>query len=494
MKREKSKKGLGAMLLLGGIVIGLVLGAGMNWTNPLQAEPPKSGNETTESGDTNSEAVNSLFAISNAFADVAARVNPSVVTISTQTTVDNIPNGFAELFRFRDPNGRRQQSGLGSGVILNENGIILTNNHVIAKADDIVVRLLDGREFDAEVKGTDPRTDLAVIQIDTGERLPTVEIGNSDVTRVGEWVLAIGSPLEAAFAHTVTSGIVSAKGRTGVGLTAYEDFIQTDAAINPGNSGGALVNLRGELIGINTAIASRSGGSIGIGFAIPSNLAEKVMTDILQRGKVVRGWLGVQIGNVSPGYARQNNLPTSEGVIISSVVVGGPADKAKLEAGDLVTAIDGKRIRNATELSTRVGASEPGTRISMSIIRDGDDRTLTVVLEEFPEDETSLSFDNSFRFENLGFQIEALTPQLREEFDLLDRDRGGLVTSVRARGVAERHGLQVGDLVVRLNREDINSARQLADSISDLRPGDPVALLILRNNRKVFLTFDVPSQ
>ena len=491
MKREKSRSGLGFMLLLGGIVIGLVLGAGLNWTHPVQAESPGAGNE---SGDTNSDAVSSLFAISNAFADVAEQVNPSVVTISTQTTVDNVPSGFADLFQLRDPNGRRQQSGLGSGVILQSNGIILTNNHVIASADDIVVRLLDGREFDAEVKGTDPRTDLAVIQIDTGERLPTVEIGNSDATRVGEWVLAIGSPLEAAFAHTVTSGIVSAKGRTGVGLTAYEDFIQTDAAINPGNSGGALVNLRGELIGINTAIASRNGGSIGIGFAIPSNLAQKVMTDILERGKVVRGWLGVQIGNVSPGYARQNNLPTSEGVIISSVVVDGPADKGNLEAGDIVTAIDGKRIRNATELSTRIGATEPGTRIDLSIIRDGNNRTLSIRLEEFPEDESTLAFDDPFRFENLGFQVEALTPRLREEFDLLDRDRGGLVTSVRARGVAERHGLQEGDLIVRLNREDIINARQLANAIGDLRSGDPVALLVLRNNRKVFLTFDVPSQ
>ncbi len=494
MSEQKRRRGLGLILLLGGIIVGLVLGAGMDLTNSVLADALSEAEEATESTESSpDEAVSSLFAISNAFADVAAEVNPSVVTISTQTTVETVPNGFAEFFQFRDP-GPRPQSGLGSGVIVRQDGIILTNNHVVTNADNIVVRLLDGREFEAEIRGTDPRTDLAVIKISAGEQLPAIDIGDSDATRVGEWVLAIGSPLEAAFAHTVTSGIVSAKGRTGVGLTAYEDFIQTDAAINPGNSGGALVNLKGELIGINTAIASRSGGSIGIGFAIPARLARKVMSDILERGKVVRGWLGVQIANISQGYARQNNLSSSEGVYITSVLVDGPADKAGLEAGDIVVAIDGKRIRNATELSTRIGATEPDTRISMAIIRNSREREVTVLLEEFPEDEAPLSLNNAFQFQSMGFEVESLTAELRRDYDLSERDRGALVTRVRERGVADRHGLQEGDLIVRLNRQEIGAARQLSSLISELRPGDPLALLILRNNRKVFLTFDVPEE
>lgn len=491
------------LMVLCGVVIGLVLAAGINITGDAAADVPglpagDSGEPAPAPAPIDPAATSSLMALSNAFADVAEAVNPAVVTISTKTTVrgPNMTSPLEQFFRFQLPQqGERVQTGLGSGVIVREDGVILTNNHVIANADDIVVKLLDGREFEAEVKGLDPRTDLAVITIAVDGDIPAVELGDSDAMRVGEWVLAIGSPLQAEFAHTVTSGIVSAIGRTGVGLTPYEDFIQTDAAINPGNSGGALVNLRGKLIGINTAIASRSGGSIGIGFAIPSNLARKVMTDILEKGKVVRGWLGVQIGNITPGLAKQNDLSSSDGVFISSVVEDGPADKGGLEAGDIVLEIDGKRVRNTTELSTKIGATEPGTRVSMKILRDGREKNIDIRLGEFADDGSIVSNSGaSGSFDQLGFDVQDLSSQLRRQFDLEADEDGVAVTAVVENSVAARSGLRIGDVIQKVNRNRVSSVQQLTSIINGLQPGDPVALFVKRENKRIFIPLDIPRR
>ncbi|MGH1362219.1 MAG: DegQ family serine endoprotease [Calditrichia bacterium] len=490
---KKSIRGYGLLLVLCGVVIGLVLASGLGVSNNLVASPD------APAAPMPSPVEPSMMTMSNAFADVAEKVNPAVVTISTETLRKSRQGNpfsgspFEDFFRNMVPNQDQRMQGLGSGVIVKSSGIILTNNHVIDKADNIKVRLLDGSEYEAEVKGTDPRTDLAVLQI-KASNLPSVEIGNSDAMRVGEWVMAIGSPLQAEFASTVTAGIVSAKGRTGVGLTVYEDFIQTDAAINPGNSGGALVNLKGELIGINTAIASRSGGSIGIGFAIPSNLANKIMNDIVEKGKVVRGWLGVGIGEVTPGLAEMYDLPNDEGVLINQVLPNGPAEKAGMEAGDLITAINGKRLKNPTELTTKIGSTAPGTAMEFTIYREGDKRTINVTLDEYKDDAQPLANAQSDdrAYDTLGLELRSVDNNLRQRFGLRRGDQGVVITSIEEGSSAERAGLQVGDLIHRLNRNSINSLNDFMAVMSKLEPGQTVAMYLKRDGRRLFTSFELP--
>ncbi|MCB0304229.1 MAG: PDZ domain-containing protein, partial [Calditrichaeota bacterium] len=313
-----------------------------------------------------------------------------------------------------------------------------------------------------------------------------------------EWVLAIGSPLEENFAHTVTAGIISAKGRTGVGLTQYEDFIQTDAAINPGNSGGALVNLKGELIGINTAIASRSGGNIGIGFAIPSNLASKVKSDIITRGKVVRGWLGVNIRDITPEFAKMYDLKTDEGVLIREVVQDGPAEAAGVQAGDVVVALDGKKIRNVTELSTKVGSTEPDKTVKLEVLRDGKTKEIAVKLGEFPEDENLLAGGSSIRggaqkVSSLGFEVKDLNDNLRRAYDFSSSDEGVVITSISESSIAARAGLQEGDLIVKINRDFVENLGDFQKVLDTLEPGDAVAFFLKRGDRKLVVDFIVPK-
>lgn len=499
---RKRLTGFSIVLVLAGIVMGLILASGLNWTGHLTADAPdqpkgEEGITQTSPGTANLDGQSILNALSNAFSDVAEKVTPAVVTISTETVIKGRPVSpywfpFDDFFGQRMPERDFTQQGLGSGVIVQPGGVILTNNHVVHKADNIVVKLMDGRQFKAEVKGTDSRTDLAVLKIDASN-LPAISIGNSDAVRVGEWVLAIGSPLQEEFAHTVTSGIVSAKGRTGVGLTQYEDFIQTDAAINPGNSGGALVNLKGELIGINTAIASRSGGNIGIGFAIPANLANKVMSDILSKGKVVRGWLGVQISNITPDIAKMYGLDnTSEGVFIREVVKDSPAETAGLQAGDIVLEVSGKKVRNATELSTLVGSTDPRSTVSLKVLRDGKEREFKVKLAEFPEEEPQLAGSERRSVESLGLQVENVSPELRRRYELRNTE-GVVITSVQQGSVAARAGLQEGDVITRLNRQNVRSISEFNRVIADLKAGDPVVLYVLRGDRRFIVNFNLPK-
>ena len=495
-----------ALLVFAGIVIGIILASGLGLTGNINADNPEKPGIEAKAGDNDSAPEQpttpsnaALYALSDAFANVAAKVNPAVVTISTETTVHNSQNFRGTPFEnfFRGMPEDYTQRGLGSGVIIDSDGVILTNNHVVDKADDIIVRLIDGRELKAEVKGTDPRTDLAVIKIDASG-LPFVKLGNSDEVRVGEWVLAIGSPLEENFAHTVTAGIISAKGRTGVGLTQYEDFIQTDAAINPGNSGGALVNLKGELIGINTAIASRSGGNIGIGFAIPSNLASKVKSDIITRGKVVRGWLGVNIRDITPEFAKMYDLKTDEGVLIREVVQDGPAEAAGVQAGDVVVALDGKKIRNVTELSTKVGSTEPDKIVKLEVLRDGKTKEIAVKLGEFPEDENLLAGGSSIRggaqkVSSLGFEVKDLNDNLRRAYDFSSSDEGVVITSISESSIAARAGLQEGDLIVKINRDFVENLGDFQKVLDTLEPGDAVAFFLKRGDRKLVVDFIVPK-
>ncbi|HQU71642.1 MAG: Do family serine endopeptidase [Calditrichaeota bacterium] len=486
-------------LLLAGLVIGLVLSAGVNLQFQVRAEEePKADPAPQERLPQDDLAA--ITALSNAFANVIEKANPAVVTITTETVVSARESPFffpfEDFFGGHSPRGERRQSGLGSGVIVRASGIILTNNHVVAQADDIVVRLIDGREFKAEVKGTDELSDLAVLHIDA-DNLPSLPFADSDRTRVGEWVLAIGSPLQPEFAHTVTSGIVSAKGRTGVGLSTLEDFIQTDAAINPGNSGGALVNLRGELVGINTAIASRSGGNIGIGFAISANLAEKVMTDILERGGVQRGYLGIQMSEMSGALAEVYQAPTSEGVLVTEVVSNSPASEAGILPEDIVLAIDARKVRNMSELRTYIGARGPGQTVTLTVLRNGKSREFRVTLAAFPEANpiagNSAPQDNRpAGIEQLGMEVRPLDGNLRRRLDLDEDLSGVLVSAVQPGSVVAQAGLRRGDVIEKINRNGVGSVEDLRNALSRLSAGDAVVFFVRRDGRRIPVDFNLP--
>lgn len=344
------------------------------------------------------ESITLLGNLSGAIAEVAEAARPAVVNISTTSTVTVEQNPFGNMFN--DPFFRRffgdqfdhghkrkyKSSALGSGVIVTGDGYILTNNHVVKGADEIKVTLFDKREFKGKVVGTDPRTDLAVIKIKAKD-LPTLRLGESGKLKTGDVVLAIGNPF--GLNQTITMGIVSAVGRSNIGLADLEDFIQTDAAINPGNSGGALVNSSGELVGINTAIFSTSGGYMGIGFAIPTDMARSVMDSIIKSGKVVRGWLGVSIQDLTPDLAASLDIKETSGALISGVEKDSPADKAGLKRGDLITGVNGKKVADSTSLRNMISAAAPGTKVSVAIIRDGKKQAKTVTLGEYNESKTA---------------------------------------------------------------------------------------------------------
>lgn len=323
------------------------------------------------------EAVDILTKNNQAMVEVVAAVKPSVVNISSTKTIRRrgMPSPFfndpffkrffGDEFRSFEMPKEYKQSGLGSGVIVDKDGYILTNNHVVKGADEIKVKLSDEREFKGKVIGVDPKTDLAVIKIDSNH-LPVIKLGDSDKLQVGETVIAIGNPF--GLSHTVTSGIVSATGRANVGIADYEDFIQTDAAINPGNSGGALVNVRGELVGINTAIFSTTGGYQGIGFAIPSNMTKVVMDSLIKKGKVIRGWLGVTIQPLTPDLAKQFNLKDKKGVLVADVVEDSPAEKTGIERGDVIVEFDGKKVDDVTDLRNMVANTLPNEEVPIKLI------------------------------------------------------------------------------------------------------------------------------
>ncbi len=397
---------------------------------------------------------------------------------------------FEKFFQQQAPQQNYKRMGLGSGVIIDSDGILLTNNHVVDNADNIKVRLMDGREFEATVKGKDPQTDLAVILIDT-KNLKPITLGNSDKTRVGEMVLAIGSPLNPQLEHTVTSGIISAKGRSGVGLTQYEDYIQTDAAINPGNSGGALVDLRGNLIGINSAIVSQSGGFQGIGFAIPVNLARKVMNDIINNGKVVRGWLGVYIQNITPDLAKALDLKSTKGVLVGKVEKDSPAERAGLAEEDVILAFNGKDLDNATELSTWVASSSPSERIDLKILHDGNEKMVEVELGELNEEKQALAQGKS-QVSSIGLQVANIVPELVNQYHLNKDISGVVVTGVNPNGVAASAGIREGDLIMKVNRQEIKSVEEFDAQISGTGSGDNLLLFIRRGTANLFVAFTKP--
>ncbi|MBI3450669.1 MAG: DegQ family serine endoprotease [Acidobacteria bacterium] len=431
------------------------------------------------------------------FRGVAKKVVPAVVTVRSQKTVRvdprSSPGGdefFEQFFggRQRAPREERYvQRGLGSGVVVSGDGYIITNNHVVEGVDKVEVVLADGRTVGARVLGTDPPTDIAVIKID-GSSLLTVPFGDSDRLEVGEWVLAVGNPFSERLGHTVTAGIVSAKGRSNLRLADYEDFIQTDAAINPGNSGGALVNTRGQLVGINSAIVTGSGGSQGIGFAIPINMARNVMDQLIKNGKVVRGWVGMTIQDLTPELAEGLGLPGKEGALVSAVQPGAPAAEAGLKRGDAITAVDAQGVKNNSDLRNRVAATAPGTKVRLGAYRDGEARTFTVTLGELPAPGGKAPAGGHPPDEPaLGFTVRSLSREIAEQLGL-EGESGVIVSEVESGGPAEEAGLQEGDLIKEINRRAISGLNDYRSALAGAKRGHPVLLLIRRGDATTYVS------
>lgn len=435
---------------------------------------------------------------SNSFADIAEDVNESVVTITTTNTVQ-MDKDVQNFYRYwgRDIPDEYESKSLGSGVIVDEkNAYIVTNHHVIfderaqKPVEEIKVQLLDKRIFEATVIGLDKATDLAVLQIEASN-IKAVELGDSEKVRVGEWVLAIGSPFSASLSHTVTAGIVSALGRNDVmnNLNTYQNFIQTDAAINPGNSGGALLNMKGQLIGINAAIASGGGrANAGIGFAIPSIMVKKVMNDLIDKGYVVRSFLGIYMQDINEDLYEALNLQTRNGAIVSDIVDDSPASKSGLVEGDVIVSFEGKEISNGSELKNLVSSTDPGSRVKLGIYRDNKKKNIFVTLEE-REDIVATTTNVNYEF---GLLLENPSEDLINKYKLNEKNpsniQGVIVAGVEDNSPAEEAGLQEGDIITRVGRKKIYSTKDFLSEMSKFDDESKVLFLVKRGSSSRFIT------
>ena len=445
-----------------------------------------------------------LKQFSDQFANIAEKVNPAVVTILTEKKIDisqsnrNSPQEDLFRFYFNQPRQREyKSSALGSGVILDaKKGYIITNNHVVEDVDEITVRLLDKSEYEATIIGKDPKSDLAVIKI-KAKNLSDIALGDSDKLRVGEWVIAVGSPFSANLSHTVTAGIVSAKGRGNILQgDMYEDFIQTDAAINPGNSGGALLNSSGDLIGINTAIYSNGyfdRGNQGVGFAIPSNMVKKVMSDLINYGKVVRSYIGVQIQPIDDTSAKALGLKSSMGALVANVISDGPADKAGIETGDVIVEFDGMSIKSVDHLRNNVSISKPDASYSLTVVRDGRKKSFKVKLEKMPSDD-QLAVENQKQSTNeLGIEVSELNPSVRREYGVESQDFGIVVTKVLLDSPANEAGIQTGDLITRVGSRRCRSVKQFDSLVKNTKRRGMLMLHIKRDGNAQYVTLDLKA-
>ena len=443
-----------------------------------------------------------LKQFSDQFADIAEKANPAVVTILTEKKIEvnqsnrNSPQDDLFRFYFNQPRQREyKSSALGSGVIIDsKNGYIITNNHVVEDVDEITVRLLDKSEYEASIIGKDPKSDLAVIQI-KAKGLSDLQLGDSDRLRVGEWVIAVGSPFSANLSHTVTAGIVSAKGRGNIIQgDIYEDFIQTDAAINPGNSGGALLNSSGDLIGINTAIYSNSyfdRGNKGVGFAIPSNMVEKVMSDLIAYGEVVRSYIGVQIQPINDTAAKALGLQSRTGALVANVIDDGPADKAGIETGDVIIDFDGLKIKSVDHLRNNVSISKPNNLYNLTVIRDGRKKSFKVKLEKMPNDEQLAINEQNENANELGIEVSDLNRLNRQEFNINSQDNGIVVTRIFLDSPADDAGVQVGDLITRVGSRRCKSIKQFDSLVKNTKRRGMLMLHIKREGNAQYVTLDL---
>jgi serine protease Do len=448
-----------------------------------------------------------MVSMTTSFAPVVKNAQPAVVSIASTKVVkvNSADEGLSPFFNdpmFRQffgdggagprskpgqPREHREQ-GLGSGVIVNPDGYILTNNHVIDGANDIKVITSDKRELKGTVVGADPKTDIAVVKVDA-KNLPTLGFADSSQVQVGDIALAIGNPF--GIGQTVTMGVISATGRGNLGIEDYEDFIQTDAAINPGNSGGALINASGQLIGINTAILSRAGGNQGVGFAVPANLAHEVMTQLLKSGKVSRGYLGVVIQPVTSDLAKAFNMADTRGALIGEVSGDSPAAKAGLAQGDVITELNGARVDDSRELRLKISQFAPGTAVKLKVIRDGAPREVSITLGELPTEKVAENTEKPENSSLNGLSVETLTPQVARQLQLSGTPTGVVVTDVEDGSRADDAGLQRGDVIQQVNRQPVKNAADF-ERVMKQAGAKSAALLVNRNGHTSFVV--IPGQ
>ena len=458
------------------VIAGLIIAANLNWTNPISAR-----------GDV------PIIGGVPSFAELAQQVSPAVVNISTVKRVKgggrvfdyfmgprerkNPMDEFFERFFGDTPQREYKQKSLGSGFILDGEGYILTNNHVVEDADEIKVILKDHQELEAKVVGRDAKTDLALIKIKSWKGLHLIKLGNSDELRVGDWVVAIGNPF--GLENTVTAGIVSAKGRV-IGAGPYDNFIQTDASINPGNSGGPLINLKGEVVGINTAIFA---GGQGIGFAIPINTAKELISQLKEKGKVTRGWLGVMIQKVTPELAKAFDLKDESGALVGDVTSGSPAEKAGIKPGDIIIEFNGKAIKEMSELPRLVAAVPLGKVVEVKVLRNGGPQVFKVQIQEMEEKQTASG--PSQMKEGLGLSLNEFTPELARRYGL-DFEPGLLVMQVKDGSPADDAGIQTGDLIKEVNRKPVKDIKIFQGIMTNIKKGGTVLFRLKRGGTSLF--------
>jgi serine protease Do len=479
------------------ILVALVAGAGLGAWGAGEVDSAKPAVRAPRVTSGQGSVVPAALPVpSGTFAVVSESVSPAVVNINTVTARGGGRTPIEEFFGdefFRrffgetpERPGPEPARSLGSGVIVDPSGTVLTNAHVIERASEIEVVTSDGKKYKAKVAGVDRRTDLAVLRLQGSGPFPSATLGDSDKIKVGDWVLAIGSPF--GLQQTVTAGIISAKGRS-IGQGPFDDFLQTDAAINPGNSGGPLVNMAGEVVGINSAILSRSGGNVGIGFAIPVNMAKRIYTELAAKGKVTRGWLGVSIQPLTPELAKGFGLKDAKGVLIADVVQDSPAAKAGIVAGDIVVEFDKKKVETPQDLQKVVATATPGKGVPVKVWRDKGEKTLEIQIGDTPDDSVAAKFTNKGK-SMLGLDVRPLTPELARELRLRSAE-GVVVVAVDDESAAAEAGMQRGDVIREVNRQRIRTLPDFERVARDIKEGDRVTVLLQRGQQALYVAFTV---
>ena len=469
------------LLMVGSLASGLAIAQSRQSTLASPARTPDAVNASTP-------LLGAAIPMSG-FAPLVKQAVPAIVNISSVMLVktdaeDGSPSPFDSLPGFLNPQPHRQR-GAGSGVIVGTDGYILTNNHVVDHATEVKIALSDKREFKATVIGTDAKSDLALLKVNASN-LPALPLGDSSTVQVGDIALAIGNAY--GLGQTVTMGIVSAVGRSGLGIEDYEDFIQTDAAVNPGNSGGALINTRGELIGINTAILSNGGGNQGIGFAIPTNMARKIMTQIKDHGRVTRGWLGLEIQEMNTDLAKAFGLKDSHGALVSGVVPDGPAARAGIEKGDVIREINGQIINDSRELRLRIADVAPDTKAELKIVRNGSERSVSVTVGTMPTEKLAGNSGNPASNAKLGVAVQDVTPGVAQELGIPSSTRGVVIVQVQPESPAADSGLREGDVIQEVNRQSVKTVSEFKDAIN--HASNSILFLVNRDGHSSYIVVE----